>query len=150
METKLILITAVILVCGLLFGRLGKKFHLPNVTGYLIAGLLLGPSVLNFINADLVNDYAIISDTALAFIAFTVGCEFDLKYFRKVGIAPVIIAVFESFGAIIFVTTVLILFGFDMRLSVMLGAIAAATAPAQTIMVINQYKACLLYTSRCV
>lgn len=141
MEIKLILITAVILICGLLFGRLGKKVKLPNVTGYLVAGLILGPSFLNFIDAELVNDYAIISDLALAFIAFSVGCEFDLGYFKKVGSAPVVIAIFESFGAIILVTGTLLLCGFDVQLSIMLGAIAAATAPAQTIMVINQYKA---------
>jgi Kef-type K+ transport system membrane component KefB len=141
MENKILFDTALLLISGLLFGRLVKYIKLPNVTGYLIAGLLLGPSVLNILPVDMVNNYAVISDIALGFIAFSIGSEFNLNYFRKVGIAPIIIAITESFGAIILVTGVLILFGFDIKLSIMLGAIAAATAPAQTIMVINQYKA---------
>ncbi len=141
MESKIIIATAVMLASALLFGRLGKFFKLPNVTGYLIAGLLLGPSFLNIIPMNMVNGFSVISDMALAFIAFSVGCEFDLKYYRKVGGSPILIAITEACGAIVVVTVSLILLGFDVKLAIMLGAIAAATAPAQTIMVINQYKA---------
>jgi Kef-type K+ transport system membrane component KefB len=141
LESKLIIEVAIMLFTGIIFGRLAKFVRLPNVTGYLIAGLLLGPSFFNFIHINMVNNFAVISDMALGFIAFSIGSEFDLKYFKRVGISPVIIAITESFGAIILVTIVLILFGFDIKLSILLGAIAAATAPAQTIMVINQYKA---------
>jgi Kef-type K+ transport systems, membrane components len=141
LETKIILETASILFLGLAFGRLAKLAKLPNVTGYLIAGLLIGPSFLNFISADMVDGFSVISDVALGFIAFSIGNEFKLSYYKKVGAAPIIIAITESFGAIILVTGVLALLGFDLKLSIMLGAIAAATAPAQTIMVINQYKA---------
>jgi len=141
LESKIIIATAVMLASALLFGRLGKFFKLPNVTGYLIAGLLLGPSFLNIIPMNMVNGFSVISDMALAFIAFSVGCEFDLKYYRKVGGSPILIAITEACGAIVVVTVTLILLGFDVKLAIMLGAIAAATAPAQTIMVINQYKA---------
>lgn len=141
LESKLIFEVAIMLACGILFGRLAKQFKSPNVTGYLIAGLLLGPSLLNIITPDMVGGFAIISDIALGFIAFSIGSEFDLNYFKKVGLAPVIIAIAESSGAIILVTGTLILLGFDKNLSIMLGAIAAATAPAQTIMVINQFRA---------
>jgi len=141
LESKIIFEVAIMLGAALLFGRIGKFVKLPNVTGYLIAGLLLGPSILNIIPMNMVNDYSVISDIALGFIAFSVGCEFNLNYYRRVGLAPILIAITEAFGAIIFVTVSLILFGFDIKLSIMLGAIAAATAPAQTIMVINQYKA---------
>ena len=129
------------LFTGIIFGRLAKFVRLPNVTGYLIAGLLLGPSFLKIVPANMVNNFSVISDISLGFIAFSIGSEFNLEYFKKVGLAPIIIAITESFGAIILVTIVLILFGFDAKLSILLGAIAAATAPAQTIMVINQYKA---------
>ena len=139
MESKIIIDVAVILFSAILFGRIGKFFKLPNVTGYLIAGLLLGPSVFNIIPMGMVDNFAVMSDIALGFIAFSVGSEFSLDYFREVGLAPIIIAITEAFGGIIFVTVTLILFGFDFKLSIMLGAIAAATAPAQTIMVINQY-----------
>ena len=140
MEYKLLIDVAIILISGILFGRIVKYIKLPNVTGYLIAGLLLGPSFLDFIPGEMVGNFAIISDIALGFIAFSIGSEFNLSYFKKVGAAPIIIAICESFGAIILVSVTLILLGFDLQLSIILGAIAAATAPAQTIMVINQYK----------
>ena len=141
MENNTILIVAVILMSGLLLGRLVKMVNLPNVTGYLIAGLLLGPSFTGFMPMEMVNSFSVISEIALAFIAFSIGNEFSLKYLKKVGISPLIIAIAESFGAIILVMASLILLGIDARLAIMLGAIAAATAPAQTIMVIKQYKA---------
>ncbi len=141
MENEILFDVALLLIAGVLFGRLVKKLNLPNVTGYLIAGLLFGPSVLNVISAEMVDNLNIISDIALGFIAFSIGSEFNLKYFKKVGMAPIIIATMESFGAILFVAGTLIILRFDFRLSIILGAIAAATAPAQTIAVINQYKA---------
>lgn len=141
MESKIIIEVAIILFAGIIFGRLAKLAKLPNVTGYLIAGLLLGPSFFNVIPVNIVNGFSVISNIALGFIAFSIGSEFNLTYFKKVGIAPIIIAIAESVGAIICVTVTLIIFGFDTKLSILLGAIAAATAPAQTIMVINQYKA---------
>ena len=141
MESNIIFEVALMMLAGLVFGRLGKFIKLPNVTGYLIAGLLLGPSFLNLIPISMVHGFAVISDIALSFIAFSIGCEFSLAYFKKVGIAPFIIAIAESFGAIILVTLALLLFGVDFKLSIMLGAIAAATAPAQTIMVIKQFGA---------
>ena len=141
MESNIIFEVALMMLAGLIFGRLGKFIKLPNVTGYLIAGLLLGPSFLNLIPISMVHGFTVISDIALSFIAFSIGCEFSLAYFKKVGIAPLIIAIAESFGAIILVSVVLILFGVDTKLAIMLGAIAAATAPAQTIMVIKQFGA---------
>ena len=141
MDNKIIFEVALMILSGIIFGRLAKFAKLPNVTGYLIAGLILGPSFLNLVPATMVNGFAVISDIALAFIAFSIGSEFNLTYFKKVGVAPLVIAVFEALGAVIIVTVTLILCGFDIKLSLLLGAIAAATAPAQTIMVINQYKA---------
>lgn len=141
MESNIIFEVALMMLAGLIFGRLGKFVKLPNVTGYLIAGLLLGPSFFNLIPISMVHGFTVISDIALAFIAFSIGCEFSLDYFKEVGIAPFIIAIAESFGAIILVTAVLLLFGVDLKLAIMLGAVAAATAPAQTIMVIKQFGA---------
>ncbi|QSX04878.1 cation:proton antiporter [Sedimentibacter sp. zth1] len=141
MENKILIDVAILLFSGIVFGRLVKYIKLPNVTGYLIAGLLLGPSFLNIIPIDMVDNFSVISDIALGFIAFSIGSEFNLTYFKKVGIAPIIIAIMESSIAIVLVSVTLIVLGFDVKLSIMLGAIAAATAPAQTIMVVNQYKA---------
>lgn len=141
MNNKIIFDVAIILLTGLLFGRLGKFVKLPNVTGYLIAGLVLGPCVLGILPEDAVNSFSVVSDMALGFIAFSIGTEFKLSYFKEVGWTPIVLAITESLGAVALVTITLILFGVDTRLSILLGAIAAATAPAQTIMVVNQYKA---------
>lgn len=132
---------SIIFITGLIFSKLAKMVKLPAVTGYLVGGLLLGPFVLNFVTVDSVDTLAIFSDIALAFIAFNIGSEFKISYFKKVGMAPIIIACFESLFAVLFVLIVLLLTKHELRFSLMLSAIAAATAPAATIMVIKQYKA---------
>ena len=132
---------ALILFSGLIFGRAVKLIKLPNVTGYLIAGLLIGPYILNLIPRDIVTEFELISEMALAFIAFSIGSEFKMSYLKKVGIAPVVIAAFEGLSATFLVTVVLVLFGSGIEISLLLGAIASATAPAATIMVVKQYKA---------
>jgi len=132
---------ALILFSGLAFGRAVKLIKLPNVTGYLIAGLLIGPYVLKLIPADVATGLELVSEIALAFIAFSIGSEFKLSYLKKVGITPVVIAIFEALMATFLVTLVLSLAGFNFETSLLLGAIASATAPAATIMVVRQYKA---------
>ncbi len=136
---------SVILLTGLLFGKLAKKFKLPNVTGYLLGGLLIGP-ILGLLGVHVIPESAfeelhVISQIALGFIAFSIGTEFQLSYFKRVGKLPIVIATLESFFAIVVVFVTLIAFGNDVRFSLVLSAIAAATAPAATIMVIKQYKA---------
>lgn len=126
---------------GMFLGRMAKHIRLPNVTGYLVAGLLIGPSVFGLLSSDFLNTVDIISTVALGFIAFSIGNEFKISYFRRVGAAPIIIACMESLFAVLFVVLGLILAGQDVPFSLVLGAIAAATAPAATIMVIKQYRA---------
>jgi len=132
---------SVILFAGLIMGRAVKMIRLPNVTGYLLAGLLLGPCVLGVLPAGFVHELELVSDMALSLIALTIGAEFKLSYLKKVGIAPLIIALLEAFGAMLVVCGVLLLLGFDLELSLLLGAIASATAPAATVMVVKQYRA---------
>lgn len=132
---------ALILFSGLLFGRIVKYLKLPNVTGYLIAGLVIGPHVLKLLSADLVARLDFISEMALAFIAFSIGAEFKLSFLKKTGIAPIVIALFEALAAAVLVAGVLILCGFDIAVALLLGAIASATAPAATVMVVKQYNA---------
>ena len=132
---------AIILFSGLLFGRLARLVKLPNVTGYLVGGLLIGPSFLNIITTEGIESISFLSNVALGFIAFSIGSEFKASYFKRVGITPIVIALLEAVFAVLFVTGALIAFGFDPAFSIVLGAIAAATAPAATIMVIKQYKA---------
>lgn len=132
---------ALILFSGLILGRAVKLIKLPNVTGYLIAGLIIGPYCFKLLTIDFVTDLEIISEMALAFIAFSIGAEFKLSYLKKMGLTPVIIAVSEAVAAFLLVTGALTLFGFDFEIALLLGAIASATAPAATIMVVRQYKA---------
>ena len=138
---NLLFYLAIMLFAGLLFGRLLKLVKLPNVTGYLIAGLVLGPFVTKILSAEQVESLSVISNMALSFIAFTVGLSFKRSYFKSVGMTPVVIALLEALVAVFLVQGALIAAGFDVAFSIVLGAIAAATAPAATIMVIKQYGA---------
>ena len=132
---------AIAMLLALLSSKLMKKVKLPNVTGYLIIGLLAGPYCLKILSKDVIDQLSIIPDIALGFIAFSIGAEFKLSYLKQVGKAPVIIAFTEGFGATLAVDIVLIAFGNDISFSIILGSIAAATAPAATLMVVRQYKA---------
>lgn len=126
---------------GLLFTRVVKLFNLPNVTGYLIAGLLVGPYCFNFITDEYLETFKIITTVALGFIAFSIGSEFQIKTLRYVGKNAVIITCFEALTAVLLVNVVLHFAGFPLPISLILGAISAATAPAATLMVVRQYKA---------
>ncbi len=136
-----------LILVGLLFGKLAKLVKLPNVTGYLVGGLLVGPSVLGLTGLNIVTDEALsylkyFSEVALGFIAFTIGTQFQFSYFKKIGKGPIIIAIFESLVAVLFVFLGMVfILREDVSFSLVLSAIAAATAPAATLMVIKQYKA---------
>ncbi|MCR5521551.1 MAG: cation:proton antiporter [Lachnospiraceae bacterium] len=132
---------AIALAFALASSKLMKFLKLPNVTGYLIAGLIAGPYVTGILNAETISSLGMIPDTALGFIAFSIGAEFRLSYLKKVGSAPLVIAITESLGAVLIVDAALIIAGYDVPFSLSLGAIAAATAPAATLMVVKQYKA---------
>lgn len=138
----------IMILFGIFMGRMMKHLKLPNVTGYLIAGLLLGPYFLpalgvpfSVLSESFVSNISVISEVALGFIAFSIGNEFKFSYFKKVGATPIIIACLESLFAVVFVVAGLVLTGHGLPFSLVLGSIAAATAPAATIMVINQYRA---------
>ncbi len=140
MIEKYLFLALALFLC-LFISKVMKKVKLPNVTGYLIVGLLAGPYCLKLIPEEVVEGLSFIPEVALGFIAFSIGAEFKLSYLKKVGKAPLIIAVTESVGAVLFVDLILILTGHDVAFSLVLGAIAAATAPAATLMVVKQYKA---------
>lgn len=137
----LFLQVALLFATGLLFSLFAKKVKLPSVTGYLVGGLLVGPNVLNLVSHHTLETLMVFSNIALGFIAFSIGSEFKISYFKKVGVTPVVIAFLEAVGAVMIVTGVMLLLGNDLSFSLMIGSIASATAPAATIMVIRQYKA---------
>ncbi len=146
---------ATVLIGGLLLSRLTKRFNLPAVTAYLVAGLLLGPFVLGRLNVpglgfqspEQVELLRIITQTALGFIAFTIGNEFRLSQLRTMGRSAITIGILQAVITTVFVDIVLIGLHFcfpqviSVPCAITLGAIASATAPAATLMVIRQYKA---------
>ena len=98
---------ALLLVAALIAGKIVKAMKLPNVTGYLVMGILIGPHCLNLLESDTVLSMQFVSDAALGFIAFSIGAEFSISYLKKVGKSPVIIAVLEGFTATILLDIVL-------------------------------------------
>ena len=154
METYLICLAAA-LVGGLLLTRVTKLLHLPAVTAYLVAGLLLGPFCigrlglpgLGFNSLAQVEALQVLTQTALGFIAFTIGNEFRLGQLKAMGKSAIIIGVLQAVITTVLVDLILIglhLLWPDMislPCALTLGAIASATAPAATLMVVRQYKA---------
>ena len=132
---------AVALFLGLLFAKVVNFFKLPNVTGYLLAGLVAGPNFFNLLRSEITSQAAILTTIALGFIAFSIGNEFKISHIKKIGKRVIFITICESFGAIIFVSLGLMLAGFDKAASLTLSAMAASTAPAATLLVVKQYKA---------
>lgn len=137
-----IIAIAIILVCGFAMTRITKLLKLPNVTAYIIVGILIGPFCLDLIPNSVIEGTDFISDIALAFIAFSVGEFFKLKSLKKNGAKTIVITLFEALLAttLVFVLTFVIL-KLDIVLCVVLSALAAATAPTSTAMTIRQTKA---------
>ncbi len=154
MEISLICL-ALALIGGLMLSRLTKLVHLPTVTAYLIAGLLLGPFCLGalklpgvgFNSLAQVEDLNIITQTALGFIAFTIGNEFRLSQLKATGSKAITIGILQAVLTTVLVDIVLIGLHLcfphiiSLPCAIVLGAIASATAPAATLMVVRQYKA---------
>lgn len=145
-ETKILLSLTIILLMGFLMTRITKLLKLPNVTAYIIAGVIIGPAVLNIIPSEIINKMGFVSDIALAFIAFGVGKFFKRDVLKQTGTKVVIITIFEAVMAFILVTLAMhYIFKIDKdgswSFSLLIGAIATATAPASTIMTIKQYHA---------
>ena len=132
---------AIALGCGLLFNRIAKKVGLPNVTGYLVAGLIIGGSFLKIIPFEMVDSLNSIVTVALGFIAFSIGGEFKISHIKKLGARIITVTCFEALTAVLLVDVVLLLCRFPAPEAIARGAIAAATAPAATLMVVRQYKA---------
>ena len=136
-----ILKLGILLVVGILGGRAAERLALPNVTGYLVAGLLLGPSLFNIITPEDAGSFAAINEVALAAIAFSIGSEFIIKDMKKLGKSIIIISTAQVIGAVLFVFGMMyFVFGQDFVFSLVIASMSAATAPAATIMVIRQYK----------
>ncbi|MBQ8321553.1 MAG: cation:proton antiporter [Clostridia bacterium] len=146
---------SVSLFAGLMLSRVAKLMKLPAVTAYLVAGILVGPYVLGalgvpglgFTSMADVENYSILCDVALGFIAFSIGNEFRLSQLKKIGKQATVIGILQAVITTLLVDIALIVFHLcapdilSLPAALTLGAIAAATAPAATLMVVKQYKA---------
>lgn len=140
--SAVILAVAIILLSGFLMTRVTKLLRLPNVTAYILAGIIIGPFCLNAVPENVIEGSAFISDVALAFIAFSAGEFFRVSSFKGKGKQLIILTVFESLMAslLVFVLTYFVL-NLGLAFSLVLSALASATAPASTLMTIRQTKA---------
>ena len=150
-----LLAIGVAMFAGLFLSRLTSKFNLPDVTSYLVAGVLIGPLCLGLLGIDglgfksfeFVEEMVLLNDVALGFIAFSIGSEFRISALRKTGRQATVIAIIQALTAAVLVDGALLILhlflGDKLPIStcILLGAIATATAPAATLMVVNQYKA---------
>lgn len=155
MQTSNVLMSlSIALLSGLLLSRLAKKVQLPAVTAYLVAGVLIGPFMLGALNIpgigiikEELESLGILSDLALGFIAFSMGSEFRIAQLKKIGRQATVIGIFQALFTTLVVDAALIALHFAMPqilslpAALVLGAVATATAPAATLMVVKQYKA---------
>jgi Kef-type K+ transport system membrane component KefB len=133
---------SIVLLVGVIGGKVARVFKLPNVSGYLVAGLFLGPSFFKFISSQDIATFSVVSELALAVIAFSIGNEFVIKDMLKLGKSIVIITLAEVVGAVAIVFLVMFyLFNQPFAFSIVIASMSAATAPAATLLVIKQYKA---------
>lgn len=151
----ILLSLSVAMFAGLMLSRVAKKVKLPAVTAYLVAGILIGPYCLGslgihglgFVSMDDINTYSLLSETALGFIAFLIGNEFRLSQLKKTGKQATVIGIVQAVFTTLIVDAALIGLHFiipdklPLPSAIILGAIASATAPAATLMVVKQYKA---------
>lgn len=152
---EILICLSLAMICGLLMTRLAKLVHLPAVTAYLVTGILLGPFCLGslgieglgFTSLEQVDSFSIISQVALAFIAFLIGNEFKVSELKSMGKQAITVGILQAVVTTIVVDIGLIALHFifpnaiSLPVAITLGAIASATAPAATLMVVNQYKA---------
>ncbi len=139
-QTSIVIISiSLILISGFAATRLTKPLHLPNVTAYIVAGIILGPYCLNLIPSDIIDSMDFIADIALAFIAFSTGEFFRFSTLKRNGKKVVVIALAEAlFASLLVFISCFYLLKLDLNFSIVLAALASATAPASAVVTIRQ------------
>jgi Kef-type K+ transport system membrane component KefB len=141
LEEQVFFAAAILLIIGFLFSRLAKVIKLPRVTGYIIAGILLGPSVMKVFTGNALTQMEFMPQFALGIIAMVIGAGLSFNLIKRLGIGLLLITLCESLGAFFLVMFLLSLFKMPLEAVLPLAAIAAATAPAATVAVIREYRA---------
>ncbi|MBE7082897.1 MAG: cation:proton antiporter [Clostridiales bacterium] len=141
-ETQILLSLCFMLLAGFLITRITKRLKFPNVTGFIIAGIIIGPSVLGLIPQTVVDGMGFVSDIAMTFIAFSVGKFFTTQVIKKGAKKALKITLFEVLITVaLMMLTLKLIFGLDWAFVVVLSILAIATAPASTMLTIQQYNA---------
>lgn len=140
--TQILISLCIMMLAGFLVTRITKRLKLPNVTGFIIAGILIGPSVLGLVPQNLVGSMGFVSDIAMTFIAFAVGKFFTTQVLKKDGKKVLKITLFEIIiTAVLMILMLKLIFNLEWSITLILATLSIATAPASTMMIINQYKA---------
>ncbi len=122
-------------------GRLARLARLPSLIGYMLVGIVLGPSILHLFDEPLLDHLSFVTEIALGFVAFSIGSELNLRSLRRLGVGIISIILAESFGAFVVVALGLYVLTGDLPLALVFGAMAPASAPAGTVAVIQEYRA---------
>ncbi len=131
----------ILLMTGYFLGKMAEKLHLPAITGYLIAGLVLGESLIGIIHVEMSESLRTVTEVALGIIALTIGCEFSVSKLKRLGKGIVVITFMQMFTTFVLVALGLALIGMGWPFALLLGAIASATAPAATVVIIQSLRA---------
>ncbi|MBN2058018.1 MAG: cation:proton antiporter [Candidatus Saganbacteria bacterium] len=135
------MLASVLLIFGFFFGRLVNLIHLPRVTGYIIAGIIFGPSLFQLFNENSLAQLDFIPQLALGIIALVIGAGLSFSLIKRLGWGLVLITLLQAIGAFILVLSLLYLFKMPLEAAIPLAAIATATAPAATVAIIKEYRA---------
>ena len=134
-------IIGLITILGYYFGKNIKHIKLPSIIGYMLLGLLIGPSILGLVNETLQSNLGFIIEIALGFVAFSIGLELQMLTLKKLGSSIVYIILIESIGAFLLVLGSIYLLTKNLPMALIFAALAPASAPAGTVAVIREYKA---------
>ncbi len=131
----------ILLLVGYLIGKVADRIKLPEITGYIVAGILVGESALGFIPHEMGEDLKLVTEVALGLIAITIGGEFYWVKLKRMGTAVVIITLVQLVASFVLVAVSLVLFRLPLPFALLLGAIASATAPAATVAIVQSLRA---------
>lgn len=136
-----LLVIGMVLLTSLYVGRWVKKARLPSLIGYMLVGIIVGPYVLNLVDSDLLSHLDFVIEVGLGLVAYTIGAALSIKSFKKTGRGLAGIILGETIVAFLVVSLAVYLFSDNLPLAILLGAIGAASAPAGTVAVIQDYQA---------
>jgi len=141
LNMPMLMVIGVMTLAGLYFGKASRFVKLPSIIGFMLVGVMLGPSLFDLVTESIQSDLGFITEIALSYVAVSIGLELKMSTLRKQGIAIIIIIIAESFLAFILVTAAITWFTGDLAMGLIFGAIAPASAPAGTVAIIQEYRA---------